>query len=254
LLACLKGYYPQAIDLLDGHLDTAMACKLLLKWPDFESLAAARIQTVRRFFYAHGFRRADLLEKRIETLDCAVALTADAPVIEAGRLRAVRLANQMLVQLPHIRHLDRRIAELFDSHPDAPIFRSLPGAGVALAPRLLAAFGARRDRWADAAEVSTFCGIAPVLKRSGQQSVTRFRRSAPKFQRQSFHEFAGCSIQFCPWAAKFYQAKCASGRKHHAAVRALAFKWIRIIHACWRDRIPYDPAKYRTPNQAQPAT
>lgn len=57
--------------------------------------------------------------------------------------------------------------------------------------------------------------------------------------RQSFHEFAGCSIQFRPWAAKFYRAKCSSGCKHNVAVQALAFKRIRIIYACWRDHIPY---------------
>ena len=28
------------------------------------------------------------------------------------------------------------------------------------------------------------------------------------------------------------------------AIRALAFKWIRILHRCWMDRKPYDEAKY----------
>ena len=31
---------------------------------------------------------------------------------------------------------------------------------------------------------------------------------------------------------------------HHAAVRALAFKWIRILFRCWKDRKPYDEQTY----------
>ena len=35
-----------------------------------------------------------------------------------------------------------------------------------------------------------------------------------------------------------------SGKKHHAAVRALAFKWIRIIYRCWKERVAYDENVY----------
>jgi len=42
-------------------------------------------------------------------------------------------------------------------------------------------------------------------------------------------------------------------------VRALAFKWIRILFACWKNRVPYDPDRYlkalqsRGSEYAQPA-
>ena len=32
--------------------------------------------------------------------------------------------------------------------------------------------------------------------------------------------------------------------RHYAALRTLAFKWIRIIFRCWKDRVPYDEATY----------
>lgn len=244
LLACLKNYYPQAIDLLGAHLETALACKLLQKWPDFESLSRARAQTIRNFFYAHRFRRADIIEQRLEKLSAASALTTDSAVIEVFRVRARRLTSQLLALLPHIASCDKRIAELFAAHPDAPIFQSLPGAGPALAPRLLAAFSQDRNQWRDASHLATFSGIAPVKMRSGNRSITVFRRAAPKFLRQSFHEFANASKRFSPWARRYYLAKRENGLSHHRAVRALAFKWIRIIHACWRSRAQYDPNKY----------
>ena len=43
-----------------------------------------------------------------------------------------------------IAELDRQIRQLTTTHEDFPIFDSLPGAGLALVPRLIAAFGTRR--------------------------------------------------------------------------------------------------------------
>jgi hypothetical protein len=34
------------------------------------------------------------------------------------------------------------------------------------------------------------------------------------------------------------------GKTHQGAIRALAFKWIRIVFRCWQDRVPYDEVKY----------
>ena len=31
---------------------------------------------------------------------------------------------------------------------------------------------------------------------------------------------------------------------HHQAVRALAYKWIRILYRCWMEQIPYDELYY----------
>jgi hypothetical protein len=32
--------------------------------------------------------------------------------------------------------------------------------------------------------------------------------------------------------------------RHQAALRALAFKWIRTLHRCWLERTPYDESRY----------
>jgi len=34
------------------------------------------------------------------------------------------------------------------------------------------------------------------------------------------------------------------GKKHAVIIRALAFKWIRILWKCWQQRIAYDEARY----------
>jgi hypothetical protein len=66
----------------------------------------------------------------------------------------------------------------------------------------------------------------------------------PKFLRQSFHEYAGESIRHSIWAKAYYQSQRQRGKTHPAAVRALAFKWIRIIWKCWQTRTEYDEAVY----------
>jgi hypothetical protein len=42
------------------------------------------------------------------------------------------------------------------------------------------------------------------------------------------------------WAAAFYRQHHHNGSSHQAAVRALAYKWIPIVHRCWQTRTPYE--------------
>jgi len=113
-----------------------------------------------------------------------------------------------------------------------------------LIPRLIAAFGTRRERYESAYQLQCYSGIAPVKVASGRTQLIRFRRACPKFLRQTFHEYALHSIQKSEWARAYYQLQRDRHKSHHAAVRSLAYKWIRIIFRCWKDRKPYDEAIY----------
>jgi hypothetical protein len=61
---------------------------------------------------------------------------------------------------------------------------------------------------------------------------------------QSFMEYSGQSILHCAWAKAFYRMQRKKGKGHWAAVRALAYKWVRIIFACWKNKVVYDDARY----------
>jgi hypothetical protein len=139
---------------------------------------------------------------------------------------------------------DRQIDRAVTAHPDFPIWGSFPGAGPALAPRLLAAFGSQRDRYETAADMQKFSGIAPVLERSGKMEWVHFGWDCPKFVRQTFHEWASHSIGFCDWARAYYEQQRKAGKGHHATVWPLAYKWIRIAFRCWKDGVPYDDSRY----------
>lgn len=79
---------------------------------------------------------------------------------------------------------------------------------------------------------------------SGQKSWLHWRWSCPKFLRQTFVEWAQHSRPYSLWAEAFYQMQRQKGKTHQAAIRALAFKWIRIVFRCWKDKQPYDEVKY----------
>ena len=92
--------------------------------------------------------------------------------------------------------------------------------------------------------MQSFTGIAPVVESSGKQEWIHWRWACPKFLRQTFHEYAWLSVRKSEWAKAYYDKQRGRGKSHHSAVRALAFKWIRIMYRCWKDRCPYDEARY----------
>lgn len=238
----LKTYYPFALELIE--LQTVLACDFLLRWPTQAALQRTKAETIRRFFYAHHCRRVDELNGSLQRLPQAVAVTTDPAIIEPAALEVQLLAAQLRVVLRAILDFDREIAQRLKVHPEAELFRSFPGAGPQITPRLIAAFGSDRERLESAEQMSVLSGIAPVRKASGKSCVIQRRWACAKFLRQTFHEFAGCSLPHCAWAKAFYDEQRRRNKRHHTAVRALAFKWMRILFACWKHRTPYDDALY----------
>ncbi|MBM3797670.1 MAG: IS110 family transposase [Acidobacteria bacterium] len=102
--------------------------------------------------------------------------------------------------------------------------KSFPGVGKALAPRLIAALGSRRERYDAAYDIQCLSGIAPVVIRSGKKCVVQYRRACPLFLRQTFHEWAQHSMARCAWAREHYDQQRKAGKGHHTAVCSPVFK------------------------------
>ena len=236
----LKLYFPQILGWLD-KIGSPMAVALLQRWSTLEQLQAEDPGQVRKFFRQHNSRSRTRIEQRIEEIQKARPALLDRAVIEPCALMVRALVEVVVALNQGILNLEHEIEHTFATHADAAIFQSFPGAGPALAPRLLAAFGSQRDRFATANQLQSYAGIAPVIQRSGvSQYWVHFRWACPKFLRQSFHEYAASSLHFCPWAKAFYDRHRNHRHKsHHAAVRALAFKWMRILFRCWHSHTPY---------------
>ena len=242
--ANLKEYYPQALELTHGNLSSRLACDLLLKWPTFEAFQQAKPSTIKRFYYGHNVRSPEVIERVLALVEKSQALTTDPAIVESG-CRLSQMYARLIQQLnPVIADYDQRIQRVFDAHPEAKLFSGLSGAGPVMAPRLLAFFGTDRSRYPAALNVQSFTGIAPVTKSSGKSRVVDARAACPKFDRQTFHEFSRLSVSHCQWARNYVQYYTDKGKKYHTIIRALAYKWIRILHKCWKERTPYNEDQY----------
>ena len=244
LIQALKQYYPQVLDWFSER-NTVVFCDFLDQWPTLAQAKRARKTKLEAFFKAHNVRFARVIEARIHAIKAATPLTHDAAIIEAHRLQVEALIEQLRLTIHTLKRFDEEITAAAERLPDYErLFSPLPGAGTVLAPRLLAAFGEDRERYPCAAELQKRTGIAPVTKRSGQSTWVHWRWQCSTFLRQTFIEWSAQTINKSAWAGAYYRQQRAKGASHHAAVRALAYKWIRILYRCWQDRTAYDESKY----------
>jgi transposase len=245
LQALLKVYFPQALELCGDDLWRPLATAFLLKWPTLTSAQKAKPGDLKEFYYLNGSRSQKLIDQRLKLVEQAVAVSDEPALNQSFSLRVQLVCRQLQDVVSTVKEYEKQIAQCFEQHPDREIFASLPGAGPVLAPRLLAAMGADRERFDSAVNLQRYTGVAPVTKQSGKMRYVHRRYLCPRFERQTFHEFADQSVLWSCWAAAYYLSQRSKGKPHHTAVRALAFKWQRIIWRCWQSATPYDEERYK---------
>ena len=243
LTSTLKTSFPQALQWFQDK-DTLLLCDVLSRWPTRKAVQRARRSTLETFFREPHVRSADVIPQRIDAIKAATPWTTDAGISAPHALLVQTLVHQLRVTLHAIQDCDHASAQRAPSHPDFPLFQTLPGAGPVFAPRRLVACGEQRERSASAAARQQCAGIAPVTERSGKQSWVYWRFQCPPFLRHTFVEWAAESIRHAFWARVYSQQQRDKGKAHQAAVRALAFKWLRMLFRCWQDRTPYDESVY----------
>ena len=240
----LKQYYPQVLEWFKQH-DTVLFCDFIAQWPTLTGVKRVRQTTLRTFFRAHNVRSEKVIEARLCAIKAAQPLTHDAAVISAHRLQVEILIEQLRVALNAINRFDQEIATTAAKLPDYELLvRPLPGAGPVMAPRLLVGFGEDRQRYGGADEIQKYSGVAPVTVRSGNKTTVHWRWQCPTFLRQTMVEWAGQTVKYSFWAGAYYRQQRDKGSTHQAALRSLAFKWLRILYRCWQNQTPYDESKY----------
>ena len=240
----LKTAFPGLLDLVGNDLTSSLAAAVLTKWPSLAEAQQAGKARLRKFFYAHGYRRVDILEERLERLPKARPVSDHPEDVRPARLRVLVLARQIALMCTTIKEYDENLKRALAAHPNCPVVQNLPGAALQFKSRLAAAFGTQKDRYGSAEALSSYVGVAPIQRQSGKTKITLARWIRPIFLHQTFVEFARSSTKKCDWASQFYETKLKDGFTIYQAARALAFKWQRILFVCWRDGVPYDEAKY----------
>ena len=243
LSACLKEYYPVALNLFSDY-----TCKcsldLLKEYPTLSQARKATKSTMADFLKQHRVSHASRKAEEILVAVNTPQLEADGAVVRAKSRFMLALIRQLETVQGDIASYEKEIERLFKSHSDHKIFSSLPGVGDRLGPRLLAEWGDDRERYPNAEAVQALAGTSPVMFQSGKYSKARRRRSCVKPFRHALQLMAFTCLTKCPWAKEYYDAKRASGSCHQAALRTLANRWVKIMFAMWMQRSLYNEDRF----------
>jgi transposase len=243
LTACLKAYYPVALELFT-KLQQKSTLLFLQTYPTPQAAMAASVeqikQVLRQAKHPHPTAVATTIFQQLHQPH----LQADAVITRAKSRLLLVLVSQLLPLVEQIAQYDKEIETLFLTHADHEIFESLPRAGKRLAPRLLAQIGDDRKRYQHASGLQALGGTSPVLYQSGMYSKAHRRLGCIKPLRNALHQFAWQTTQSEAWAKAYYQRKRAEGKSHTVAVRALANVWVRIIFALWSNQSCYETATF----------
>ncbi len=249
LTACLKAYYPIALDLFSKlHQPSTLA--FLRAYPTLQAARAASIEEVTALLkqarYPGARPAAEQLVKHLRQ----PTLQANEVLTRTKSRLMLALVAQLEALVKQIAEYDKEIERLFLSHADSELFQSLPGAEARLAPRLLAEMGDDRSRYESAASLQALAGTSPVLFQSGTYQKAHRRLGCIKPWRNALQQFAWQSTHQEAWAKEYYQRKRVEGKSHTVAVRALANVWARILYAVWKTKEPYQTTTFEQARQA----
>ena len=238
LRACLLRYYPAALDVFSS-ITTQIALEFILAYPTPQAASALSFEAFAAFAAEHGYRRPKGLPvcfARLQggqpeaTPDTVLAYQDEAPLLAARLLDDLRAKASTL----------RQLQELFQQHPDYPVFSSLPGAGDFLAPALLAKFGDDRQRFPSPANVQALAGTCPVTDSSGKRKKIKFRRACDREFRRVTQQWALSSRSSSAWANAYWLQVRPRCRSDSHAYRCLANRLVAIAWKLWQTHQPYD--------------
>jgi transposase len=240
LRANLLRYYPQPLTAF-YNLKSSVALHFLAAFPAPKELESLTFAHFREFCDQHRYYRYDFIPAMFANLQ-KPAPTLDEEIVPAYRLYTVFLANQLLLLTKQKKAAIKQVNQLFDQHPDAFIFASVPGAGELLAPKMLVMFGDHRQHYPHRSVLPAIAGTSPVTVASGKSRYVKFRRGCNRRYRHTAQQLAQMSTRKSVWAASYFDQVCSRGGSKSHAYRCLANRWLHIIWTLWQKRQVYDEA------------
>jgi transposase len=237
--SALREYYPAALlafeDLAHGD-----ALGVLGRAPTPEQGAHLDLPAIQSALKRGGRKRNIAARARdIRAALRSEQLAAPAPVAAAFGA-TTRAAVGIIAELNRqIAELEISLAEHFETHPDADIYRSLPGLGVVLGARVLGEFGDDPNRYTDAKSRRNYAGTSPLTVASGKKRAVLARHVRNRRLYDAIDQWALGAINNSPGARAFYDQHRAAGDLHHQALRALGNRLVGILHGCLRHRTLY---------------
>jgi transposase len=243
LRSTLREYYPAALEAFEDLADRD-ALAILGRAPtpaDAKRLSLAKIRSALKA--AGRQRNLDTRALQIQEMLRTEQLAAPAAVTAAFGA-TTRATVGIIAELNHqITDLEAELATHFEAHPDADIYRSLPGLGVILGARVLGEFGDDPNRYTTAKCRKNYAGTSPLTIASGRKRAVLARYVRNRRLYDAVDQWAFCALQSSPGARLFYDHHRAAGDLHHQALRALGNRLVGILHGCLRHHTHYDEHK-----------
>jgi transposase len=243
LTALLDAHWPGARAIF-ADVESPIALEFLTRYPTAAHAAHLGQKRLAAFCVKHGYSGRRPAAELLRRLRNAPPGTTDPVLVEAVRDAVLALVAVLQVLGTVRKDLDRSVAAHLGEHPDAAIFTSLPRSGQINAAQMLAEWGDSRAAYDGPEAVAALAGMTPVTSQSGKHKAVHFRWACNKRFRKAISTFADNSRHGSPWAHNVYTDAINRGHDHPHAIRVLARAWIRVIHRCWLDGVPYDPAKH----------
>jgi hypothetical protein len=249
----LREYYPAALEAFDSLTD-GDALAVLGRAPTPGQGTRLSLSKIGSALKAAGRQRN--IEARANEIQAALRrehLTAPAALTAAFGATTTAAVHVIAALNVQIAELETALAEHFEKHPDADIYRSLPGLGVILGARVLGEFGDDPNRYTTAKCRKTYAGTSPLTIASGRKRAVLARHVRNKRLYDALDQWAFCALTRSPGARDFYNQHRTKGDTHHQALRALGNRFVGILHGCLRHHTPYDEHKawaHRTPAAA----
>src|SRR6202165_2393045 len=240
LRSALREYYPAALEAFEdlAHGD---ALGVLHRAPAPEQGAHLPLTAIQSALKRGGRQRN--IAARAREIQAALRteqLAAPAPVA-AAFAATTRAAVGIIAELNRqISELETALAAHFETHPDADIYRSLPGLGVVLGARVLGEFGDDPNRYTDAKSRKNYAGTSPLTIASGKKRAVLARHVRNRRLYDALDQWAFCALSNSPGARAFYDQHRDAKQRHHQALRALGNRLVGILHGCLRHHTPYD--------------
>ncbi len=237
LRAVLTRYYPVAANLFSS-LTAQIALAFIQAYPTPQAAAELSFEAFQAFARQQGHVQTKRLPRNyacLQRLQPVPEATTTAYSVEA------QLLSRLLMELVVAKNqAERDVQELFQQHPDAFIFQSLPRAGDFLEPALLVKFGEDRQRFPTATSIQALAGTCPVTDASGKRKTVKFRYACDHEFRHIAQQWALATLKESTWAIAYYEQvrpKCSS-TSH--AIRCLANRWLAVVWKLWQTRQTYD--------------
>ncbi|HEY1967552.1 MAG TPA: IS110 family transposase [Pseudonocardia sp.] len=240
LRSALREYYPAALEAFDDLADRD-ALGVLGRAPTPDQAAHLSLPAIHSALKKAGRQRnIDARAREIQAVLRTEQMTAPAAV-SAAFAATTRAAVSIITELNRqIADLEASLAEHFETHPDADIYRSLPGLGVILGARVLGEFGDDPNRYTSAKSRKNYAGTSPLTIASGKKRTVLARHVRNRRLYDAIDQWAFCALSASPGARAFYDQHRAAGDLHHQALRTLGNRLVGILHGCIRHHTRYD--------------